>query len=238
MLVEIKNLVKKYDGMKALDGIDLNIEEGHVIGLFGPNGSGKTTLMKVLADLLMQHEGDIKIDGKEIGIETKKIVSYLPDVNYLDDAWTIKESVRVFETFYEDFDKDKAEYLLREFNFTPKQRIKSLSKGNKEKVQLILALSRRAKLFLFDEPIAGVDPASREIVFDLILKNAPKDAAIIISTHLVLDIENIVDHVLFINRGKIILDESKKQLEEEYPDKTINEIFIDKFKMTILGGDN
>ena len=236
MLVEIKNLVKDYGGSIALKNVNLELEGGHLVGLFGPNGSGKTTLMKVLANLLMHFEGEVKINGLDVGIETKKIVSFLPDVNYLDLNWSIMESVKVFKAFYEDFDEDKAIELLKRFDLNLKQKIKTLSKGNKEKVQLILALARRAKLYLFDEPIAGVDPASRQVVFELISQNVPSDAVVVISTHLVLDIENIVDQVIFINKGEIILNESKEQLESEYPGKMINEIFIEKFKSTILGG--
>ena len=162
--IEIKNLEKSYFNNKALRGIDLQINEGEIVGLFGPNGSGKTTLIKILANLLMRYDGDVLIDGKRPGIETKKIVSYLPDVNYLEDKWTVLESVKVFERFYEDFDSERAKTLLEKFKISLTSKIKTLSKGNKEKLQVILVLSRRAKLYLFDEPIAGVDPASRDVI--------------------------------------------------------------------------
>ena len=240
MLVEIKNLTKRYDQKCALNGIDLNIEEGHIYGLFGPNGSGKTTLIKILANLLMQFHGSVLIDGNELGVETKKIVSYLPDVSYLEGGWTIRESINVFNTFYEDFNKEKATSLMNRFRLDLNDKIRTLSKGNREKVQLILVLSRNAKLFLFDEPIAGVDPAARQIVFDLIKELLPAESTAIITTHLILDIENIVDKVIFINEGKIVLDKDRLELEEEQGGKSINEVFIDMYKDSLMfgGSDN
>ena len=235
--IEIKNLEKSYFNNKALRGIDLQINEGEIVGLFGPNGSGKTTLIKILANLLMRYDGDVLIDGKIPGIETKKIVSYLPDVNYLEDKWTVLESVKVFERFYEDFDSERAKTLLEKFKISLTSKIKTLSKGNKEKLQVILVLSRRAKLYLFDEPIAGVDPASRDVIFNLIMQNYDKKATVILTTHLISDIEEITDRVIFINEGKIFLDNSKENLKEIYPDKTIDQIFRELFKVNFLGGD-
>lgn len=235
--IEIKNLEKSYFNNKALRGIDLQINEGEIVGLFGPNGSGKTTLIKILANLLMRYDGDVLIDGKKPGIETKKIVSYLPDVNYLEDKWTVLESVKVFERFYDDFDPERAKTLLGKFSINLSSKIKTLSKGNKEKLQVILVLSRRAKLYLFDEPIAGVDPASRDVIFNLIMQNYDKKATVILTTHLISDIEEITDRVIFINEGKIFLDNSKENLKEIYPDKTIDQIFRELFKVNFLGGD-
>ncbi len=235
--IEIKNLEKSYFNIKALRSIDLEINEGEIVGLFGPNGSGKTTLIKILANLLMRYNGDVLIDGKKPGIETKKIVSYLPDVNYLEDKWTVLESVKVFEKFYEDFDAVRAKTLLEKFKISLSSKIKTLSKGNKEKLQVILVLSRRAKLYLFDEPIAGVDPASRDVIFNLIMQNYDKNATVILTTHLISDIEEITDRVIFINEGKIFLDNNKENLREIYPDKTIDQIFREVFKVQFLGGD-
>lgn len=235
--IEIKKLEKAYFNQKALKGIDLQINKGEIVGLFGPNGSGKTTLIKILANLLMRYDGEVLIDGNKPGIETKKIVSYLPDVNYLEEKWTVLECVNVFEKFYEDFDSERAKYLLEKFKIDLKCKVKTLSKGNKEKLQVILVLSRRAKLYLFDEPIAGVDPASRDVIFNLIMQNYDKEATVILTTHLISDIEEITDRVIFINEGKIFLDNTKEKLNEIYPDKTIDQIFREVFKMNFLGGD-
>lgn len=235
--IEIKNLEKSYSNKKALHGIDLTINEGEIVGLFGPNGSGKTTLIKILANLLMRYEGEVLIDGMKPGIETKKIVSYLPDVNYLEEKWTVLECVKIFERFYDDFDSDKAKSLLEKFNIKLSNKVKTLSKGNKEKLQVILVLSRRAKLYLFDEPIAGVDPASRDIIFNLIMQNYDKKATVILTTHLISDIEEITDRVIFINDGKIFLDNTKESLKEIYPDMTIDQIFRELFKISFFGGE-
>ena len=235
--IQIKNLEKSYFNHKALKGINLDINQGEIVGLFGPNGSGKTTLIKILANLLMRYEGDVLIDGKKPGIETKSIVSYLPDVNYLEEKWSVLECVKVFEKFYSDFDSNRAKLLIEKFNIDLKSKVKTLSKGNKEKLQVILVLSRRAKLYLFDEPIAGVDPASRDVIFNLIMQNYDKEATVILTTHLISDIEEITDRVIFINEGKIFLDNKKENLQEIYPGKTIDQIFRELFKINFLGGD-
>ena len=235
--IEIKNLEKSYIKHKALKGINLQINEGEIVGLFGPNGSGKTTLIKILANLLMRYKGDVLIDGHKPSIETKKIVSYLPDVNYLEEKWTVLECVKVFERFYDDFDSQRAKDLLEKFKIELKSKVKTLSKGNKEKLQVILVLSRRAKLYLFDEPIAGVDPASRDVIFNLIKENYDKKATVILTTHLINDIEEITDRIVFINEGSIFLDDNKENLKEKYPDKTIDQIFREVFKVNFLGGD-
>ena len=185
----------------------------------------------------MRYNGDVLIDGKRPGAETKKIVSYLPDVNYLEEKWTVLECVKVFEKFYEDFDSERAKNLLEKFHIELKSKVKSLSKGNKEKLQVILVLSRRAKLYLFDEPIAGVDPASRDVIFNLIMQNYDKRATVILTTHLISDIEDITDRVIFINEGNVFLDNTKENLKEIYPDKTIDQIFREVFKVNFLGGD-
>ena len=236
-LVQIDKLTKSYYGRQALNGVSFEIEKGEVVGLFGPNGSGKTTLIKVLAGLLMQYKGTVLIGGEKIGIKTKKMVSYLPDVNYLEDGWTVKECIKIFKKFYEDFCEEKALMLLERFNISLKSTIKSLSKGNQEKVQVILVLSRKADLYLFDEPIAGVDPASREVIFNLIKENYNKEAAVILTTHLIHDIEDITDRIIFLSEGNVMLDNTKSALEEAYPDKTIDEIFRDLFRINYRGGE-
>lgn len=235
--IEIKNLEKSYFNHKALRGINLEINKGEIVGLFGPNGSGKTTLIKILANLLMRYDGEVLIGGNKPSISTKKIVSYLPDVNYLEEKWTVLESVKVFEKFYDDFDSSRAKELLSKFQIDLNSKIKTLSKGTKEKLQVILVLSRKAELYLFDEPIAGVDPASRDVIFNLIMNNYNKEAAVILTTHLISDIENITDRIVFINDGRVFLDNTKEELNEIYPNKTIDQIFRDLFRIQFLGGD-
>jgi len=231
MLVEIRNLAKMYGKKRALRGVSMDVEVGNIVGLFGPNGSGKTTIIKILGNLLMHYDGSVLIDGKVPGYETKSIVSYLPDVNYLDSNWTIEESLKIFKSFYSDFDHEKAVRLLKAFNLNLNDRISTLSKGNKEKVQIILVLSRNAKLYIFDEPIAGVDPASRDVIFHLIKDNVNKDSAVIITTHLISDIEEIVNHVIFIDEGKIFLNMSRENLMIKYPNMTIDQIFRGLFRI-------
>ncbi len=228
-IVTIKGLTKKYSNFVALKNIDLEIPKGKIIGLLGPNGSGKTTFIKVLANLLMKYNGIIKIDGKEIGLETKKIVAYLPDKDCLDKNWTFKDAIAYFKDFYEDFDIEKANKLIRELNIPIDKKFKALSKGTREKLQLILVLSRKAKLYLFDEPIAGVDPVARDIVFKLITENIEKDASAIISTHLILDIEEYLDFVIFLKNGEVVLRNDAKKLKES-TGKTINEVFKEVFR--------
>lgn len=235
MLVEIKNLSKSYGDTKALKGVNLSFDPGQVVGLFGPNGSGKTTLLKIMANLLMQYEGVIRINDKAPGIETKEIIAYLPDLKILDDSWKISYTVKLFKSFYLDFDEEKALDLLAKFGFDLNKTVGSLSKGNAEKLQLILILSRKAKIFLFDEPIAGVDPASREIIFNLIKENLNPESLVIISTHLIVDIESIVDHVVFINNGEVFLDKNKADLLNDYPDETIDSIFRKLFSFHFFG---
>lgn len=228
-IVTIKGLTKKYSNFVALKNIDLEIPKGKIIGLLGPNGSGKTTFIKVLANLLMKYNGNIKIDGNQLGVETKKIVAYLPDKDCLDKNWTFKDAIAYFKDFYEDFDIEKANKLIRELNIPIDKKFKALSKGTREKLQLILVLSRKAKLYLFDEPIAGVDPVARDIVFKLITENIEKDASAIISTHLILDIEEYLDFVIFLKNGEVVLRNDAKKLKDS-TGKTINEVFKEVFR--------
>lgn len=220
--IQISSLTKAYGSNIALYDISIDIMKGKIVGLLGPNGCGKTTFLKLLSNLLNNYKGEILIDGMKPGLETKKIISYLPDQNYLSDNWTAKLAIEFFSDFYDDFDAEKAKFLMTKLNLPENQRFKSLSKGTKEKLQLILVLSRKAQLYLFDEPIAGVDPAARDYIFDLILENYNKDATIIITTHLVHDVERILDYAIFLNKGQItrfgevstLLGDSNKTLEQ------------------------
>jgi len=228
-IIELSNLSKRYSSFPALTNITVNLPAGKIIGLLGPNGSGKTTLLKLLANLLMTYDGNILIDGNPPGPESKKIISYLPDCNYLSDKWTANDAVIFFKDFYEDFNEQQARNLIYRLQIDPLKKIKHLSKGTKEKLQLILVLSRKARLYLFDEPIAGVDPAARESIFELILENYNREASIIISTHLVEDAEKILDYALFLKEGFVFaFDEADKIREES--GKTLNEYFKAVYK--------
>ncbi len=228
-ILECKNLSKAYGNKTALSHINLTLESGRIIGLLGPNGSGKTTLIKLLNGLLTPSEGELYVNQTPIGIETKKIISYLPDQTYLNDSMRIREIIRFFKDFYEDFDETKAYDMLKKLNIEPTAKLKTMSKGTKEKVQLILIMSRRAKLYVLDEPIAGVDPAARDYILNTILNNYAEDATIIISTHLISDIENILDEVIFIKDGQISLTSSVDKIREENG-KSVDALFREVFK--------
>ena len=228
-ILEFKNLSKAYGNKTALSHINLTLESGRIIGLLGPNGSGKTTLIKLLNGLLTPSEGELYVNQTPIGIETKKIISYLPDQTYLNGSMRIREIIRFFKDFYEDFDETKAYDMLKKLNIEPTAKLKTMSKGTKEKVQLILIMSRRAKLYVLDEPIAGVDPAARDYILNTILNNYAEDATIIISTHLISDIENILDEVIFIKDGQISLTSSVDKIREENG-KSVDALFRELFK--------
>ena len=228
-LVECKHVTKKYGMKVALDDVNLTIEKGKIIGLLGPNGSGKTTLIKLLNDLLVPNSGEILIQGNHPGVETKKIISYLPERTYLSFNMRIKEVIQYFKDFYDDFREEVAYELLKKLGINPNDQLKTLSKGMKEKVQLILVMSRKAQLYILDEPIGGVDPAARDYILDTILKNFNEDASILISTHLISDIEKILDEVIFIKDGKIVLHELSDQLRDE-SGKSIDGYFREEFK--------
>ncbi|MCI9426923.1 MAG: ABC transporter ATP-binding protein [Eubacterium sp.] len=228
-ILECKNLSKAYGNKTALSHINLTLESGRIIGLLGPNGSGKTTLIKLLNGLLTPSEGELYVNQTPIGIETKKIISYLPDQTYLNGSMRIREIIRFFKDFYEDFDETKAYDMLKKLNIEPTAKLKTMSKGTKEKVQLILIMSRRAKLYVLDEPIAGVDPAARDYILNTILNNYAEDATIIISTHLISDIENILDEVIFIKDGQISLTSSVDKIREENG-KSVDALFREVFK--------
>lgn len=229
-IIECKNLTKQYKGVTALKGVNFTVpDDGGVFGLLGPNGSGKTTFIKLVTGLLTATEGSVQIDGKEIGVETKEIVSYLPDSKFLTESYTVKEQVDYYADFFEDFDREKAERRLEELGIKPKQKIKTLSKGTKEKLGFVLTLSRKAKLFIFDEPIAGVDPAAREYIIRTILDHREQNATVLISTHLIADIEPILDYVVFLKEGEVVLEGKAEEIKSR-EGKTIDELFREKFR--------
>lgn len=228
-ILECKNLTKNYKYESALNSINLSITSGKIVGLLGPNGSGKTTLIKLANDLLKPTSGEILIRGLKPGIDTKKIISYLPDRNYFSDTHTVNELLNLFSGFYSDFNKEKALKMLNDLKIEPKRKFKTLSKGMKEKVQLILVMSREALLYLLDEPIAGVDPVAREYILDTIIKNYNREATIIISTHLIADVEKVLDEAIFINNGNILLHESTEKIKVEH-NKSIEEYFREVFR--------
>lgn len=228
-MIETRGLTKRYGQITALSNVSLSLPAGKIIGLMGPNGSGKTTFLMILANLIMTYEGEVLINGYKPGIESKKIISYLPDCNYLSDKWTAKDAIACFRDFYEDFDVQKAWMLLNRLQINPLQKFKSLSKGTKDKLQLILVLSRRARIYLFDEPIAGVDPAAREFIFELILEHYNKEGTVIISTHLISDIENIVDYAVFLKEGTVYRFAEAEAIRQE-TGKNLNEYFKEAFR--------
>lgn len=229
-LVEVSDLRKGYGRDKIIfDNLNLQLESGKIIGLLGPNGSGKTTLIKLLAGLLKEDHGTIRIDGKEVGPESKAIVSYLPERTYFNETLKVKGLVNMFKDFYADFDELRAYQMLDMLKIDANMTLKKLSKGNKEKVQLIMVMSRRAKLYLLDEPIAGVDPAARDYIIQTILTNYDDSATILISTHLIQDIENILDDVIFIKEGNIVCHQDADSLRVQ-KGQSIDEIFREVFR--------
>lgn len=234
-LVECRGLTKRFGNMLALDNVNLTIQRGKIIGLLGPNGSGKTTLIKLMNGLIRPTVGQVKIDGQEPGIYTKAIVSYLPDRTYFADWMSVKDVMAMFSDFYSDFDSDKAYSMCAEMNIGINDRIKTMSKGTKEKVQLILVMSRKAELYLLDEPIAGVDPAARDYILTTIINNYNEAGTVIISTHLISDIERILDEVVFIRNGKIVRHEAVDDIKEK-EGKSIDEVFKESFRMVPFMG--
>ena len=227
-LVTCKDLTKRFGNHTALDHLNLSLDSGKIIGLLGPNGSGKTTLLKLLNGLLTPSEGEVLIAGNHPGIETKRIVSYLPDKMYLGSWMRVSDLLTYYSDFFEDFDMSRANAMLESLKISPKDRLKTMSKGTKEKVQLILTMSRRAKLYCLDEPIAGVDPAARDYILSTILNNYEPDASILISTHLISDVENILDEVIFIQEGQLKLHASVEDIrmqEGESIDSYFREVF-------------
>ncbi|MBW7573251.1 ABC transporter ATP-binding protein [Caproiciproducens faecalis] len=228
-ILECQNLVKFFPGCLALNSVNLTVPKGRIVGLLGPNGSGKSTMIKLANGLITPTSGKILIDGMEPGIETKKMISYLPERTYLNDWMNVNNMIEFFADFYQDFNKQKAYDMLRRLGVDPSHRLKTMSKGTKEKVQLILVMSREAKLYLLDEPIGGVDPAARDYILDTIISNYSEDATIIISTHLIADVEKVLDEVIFINQGNIVLTSTVDDIREK-ENKSVDALFREVFK--------
>jgi ABC-2 type transport system ATP-binding protein len=228
-LVQFNHVTKQYGDKKALDDISFTLEPGKIYGLLGPNGSGKSTAIKIINDLLKPTSGTAQINGLAPGVESKKIISYLPDRSYLNDWMKVEDAFKLFEDFYEDFDRKRAEEMLKSLNIASDARLKTLSKGTLEKVQLILIMARRAKLYILDEPIAGVDPAAREYILQTILSNYGEESSILISTHLITDIEKVLDEVLFLQNGRIVLSGAVDDIRAEHG-KSIDGLFREVFR--------
>ena len=228
-LVRCSNLSKSYGSTTALNSINFTLESGKIVGLLGPNGSGKTTIIKLINGLLTPDAGQVTICGYAPSPESKALVAYLPDSIYLNTWMTVQQIVDYFAEFYADFRKELAMEMLLRLGVSPKQKLKTLSKGNKEKVCLILTMSRNAKLYVLDEPIAGVDPAARDYVISTIINNCNPEATVLISTHLIADIEPILDEVVFLQNGRVVLQKSVESIREE-EGKSVDELFREVFK--------
>ena len=228
-LVKFTNVNKQFGNKKILKDINLTIPKGKIIGLLGKNGTGKSTLIKLINDLLTPTSGEILVNGKSIGVESKKIISYLPERTYLDKSMTVDQVIAYFKDFYKDFSETKSRKLLKDLDLDTTQKLSKMSKGMQEKVQLVLVMSRKADLYILDEPLGGVDPATRDYILDTILNNFNEDASVIISTHLIADIERILDEVIFIDKGEIILQSDADELRKK-ENESIDEIFRRMFK--------
>lgn len=229
-LVYLDHVTKNYGQAVALMDVSLNIQPGRIIGLLGPNGSGKTTIIKLINGLLQPSLGNIYIHGQLPSPASKKVVSYLPDTTYLNENMKIVDAIRYFQDFYSDFNVQRAYQLLNDLHLLPNQKLNSLSKGNKEKVQLILVMSREADLYVLDKPIGGVDPAARDYILRTIIQNRRPNSSVLISTHLIADIEQVLDEVIFINQGRILLHENTTVLRNQHG-KSIDAIFRDQFRV-------
>lgn len=229
VLLKTENLTKTFGKNVALNNVNLTVESGKIIGLLGPNGSGKTTIIKLINGLLVPNGGKLYVNGNEPGTESKKSVAYLPDNDFLTPSMTVKKTVELFCDFFEDFRAELAFKMLSNLNIDTGAKLKTLSKGNREKVALILVMSRNAKLYLLDEPIAGVDPATRDYIISTIIGNYNPDASVIISTHLIADIESVLDEVIFIKQGEVVLHKSVDEIREENG-KSVDELFREVFK--------
>lgn len=228
-LVEFKNVTKVFDNKEIIKNVTFNIEKGKIIGLLGKNGMGKTTIIKLMNDLLTPTTGEILINGKNPGVESKMTISYLPERTYLDKSMTVNEVFRYFMDFYSDFNLEKAHKLLKDLNLNENDRLSKMSKGMLEKLQLILVMSRDVDLYVLDEPLGGVDPATRDYILETILTNFKEGSSVLISTHLISDIERILDHVIFIDKGEIILSMEADSLRNK-ENESIDEIFRRMFK--------
>lgn len=226
-IINVKNLKKSYGSKLVLNGVDFSLEQGQIVGLLGPNGCGKTTLIKTLTGLIKDYEGEVRIDNEEPGAYTKSIVAYLSEKSYLPDWMRPCDAIEYFADFYKDFDKEKAKVMVEQFGLDMKQRVKTMSKGQHEKLRLALVMCRRAKLYILDEPLGGVDPAARSKILDLIMENHAENSSVLISTHLISDVEYIFDRVLMISQGQVIVNKHVDEIREG--GKTIEEVFKEVF---------
>lgn len=227
--IEINQLTKQFGSTTVLDNIDLKLEKGQIVGLLGPNGSGKTTLIKLMNGLLTPTGGGISINGKKPGVETKKIVAYLPDRNALPEYMTTDQLIGLYQDFFEDFDKERAEAMVDDLGIDRRQSLKKMSKGTKEKLQLCLIMARNAQVYLLDEPIGGVDPVTRDYILKTIISNYNEDAIVIISTHLIADIESVIDDVVFLKEGRVVLHETAERIREE-KGESVDQLFREVFR--------
>lgn len=228
-IVEFKGVYKKYGKKEVFNNFEIEIAKGKIVGLLGPNGSGKTTMIKMINGLIQHDKGEITIDNFKNSIETKNMISYLPEKTYLNEDMKVKDILKFFKDFYKDFDLDKANSMIKNLDINENEKLKSMSKGTKEKVQLILVMSRNTKLYILDEPIGGVDPAARSYILKTIVKNYNEGSTILIATHLINEIENICDEVIFISKGKVILIGNVDEIREE-KGMSIDAIFREEFK--------
>jgi ABC-2 type transport system ATP-binding protein len=229
LALECRNLSKRYGKLAALDSVNVSLKSGCITGLLGPNGSGKTTFIKLANGLLQPSAGDLTVCGKPVGPESKAAVSYLPDRICLDLWMRVQDALDFYADFYADFNRNTASEMIKNLGLDPKKRLKTLSKGNREKVQLVLVMSRRAQLYLLDEPIGGVDPAARDYIINTILANYSEEAAVLISTHLIQDVEQILDDIIFLKEGKVILQGSADDIRAE-KNMSIDSLFREVFK--------
>ena len=227
--IEINNLTKNFGDLTALDDVTVSLEKGQIVGLLGPNGSGKTTLIKILNGLLQPTSGSVTINGSAPGVDTKKVVAYLPDRNALPDYMTASQLMDIYEDFFEDFDRLKAEAMVDDLGIDRKQTMKKMSKGTKEKLQLCLVMARQAEVYLLDEPIGGVDPATRDYILRTIISNYNEDAVVLISTHLIADVETVLDDVVFLKEGRIVLHKAADEIREE-KGESVDKLFREVFK--------
>ena len=228
-LVELKNVYKTFDDVTILEDVNITIEKNRIIGLLGKNGMGKTTIIKLINDLLTPTKGTILVNGKEVGVESKKSISYLPERTYLDKTMSVSKVLEYFQDFYDDFNIEKAHKLLKDLNLDEATNLNKMSKGMLEKLQLILVMSRDVDLYILDEPLGGVDPATRDYILDTILSNFKEGSSVLISTHLISDVERILDEVIFIENGKVVLQSDADTLRQK-ENKSIDEIFRGMFR--------
>ena len=227
--IEINHITKQFGSLTALDSVALQLEKGQIVGLLGPNGSGKTTLIKILNGLLQPTAGSVTINGMEPGVGTKRAVAYLPDRNALPDYMTASQLMDIYQDFFEDFDRQKAEAMVDDLGIDRKQTMKKMSKGTKEKLQLCLVMARQAEVYLLDEPIGGVDPATRDYILRTIISNYNEDAVVIISTHLIADVESVLDDVVFLKEGRVVLHQAADEIREE-KGESVDKLFREVFK--------